>query len=388
MAEHKIVKGLHRGEQVSSVYPIDKQDKQKEEVIFHNRYVQSLPGLSFGSSNLQINIPNAGMPRGVMLSFQLPAATYNACPGYNVIESITWKIHGSTQFQQSGRNHFLSLMDQCETQDKRDELIALTGGSADATVLAAPTWVHAWVNLPYSKIRAMGRKKYPLDITHNTQPLTVQIALKANTAVISSATPPTALLAAECRIVQGELLDRSHRIDLSDGKYLNYPMILEQDIQTASITPASATTDNTVNIVGFRAGEAKSLMIYVSTDVDVATKLFKTAEITDVELLFNGQVVYACRGNSHRLLSMEHNKTPNKVTLHGTAQYYLQIPLAGLLPKQSDYGVFYQNGMNFGSQTLQLKFKSPSTSAQTVYGIINYGASILMTEGDSQVVVA
>lgn len=386
--DKKIVKGLHRGDQVSSVYPIDNLNKQKEEVIYHNRYVQSLPSLAFGSSSQQLNIPNTGMPRGVVLSVQLPAATYNACPGYNMIESITWRIHGSSQYVQSGRNHFVSIMDQCETQDKRNELISLAGGNADGTVQAAPFWVHMWVNLPYSKIRAMGRKKYPLDITHNSQPLTVQFAFKQNTAIISSATPPVAFLAAQWQIVQGELLDRSHRVDLADGRYLNYPMILEQDIQTASVTPAATTTVNTVNLVGFRAGEAKSLILYVCDDADIATKLFKTKDITDVTLLFNGQVLYTCKGDSHRLLTLEHNKTPNSITMHGASQYYLQIPLAGLLPKQADYGVFYQNGMNFGSQTLQLQFSSPSTAAQTVYGVINYGASILMTEGNSEVVVA
>lgn len=406
--ESKIGKELHPGEDVSTLYYSDRNvDKQREDVVFDNKFVQPFNSLNFGAQGLALVIPNDKFVSEVIVSMKFPGGANLAVTpavAYDAIQAVEWQVFGSTVYRKEGVQHMLETLNNCESNEKKDEIIQLAGGAGGA--IAADAWYHAHISVPWSNIRAIMRKK-PIDSTLGTQPIRIVLYLRNNTdlyyATTGTPTIPTALVAGQFQIRQGQCMDRQHHLQLrtleqgASGmemkqNYYSYPFSFYQSFISPAFTGATSSPV-TVNLTGFRKGELRSIIfgLYKSTELvspaTSARNIVKTSEPGNLELLFNGNQLYRAIADSWKLLHLEEDRIPNwmRTTVGSATRYYwLEMPMSQALPKAS--GDDYQSGIDLSNQTLQLNLTTPDTGTYYVYAIYVYNSTLLFDGQNAEAV--
>ena len=193
----------------------------------NTRYVQQFANLSGGSSVLTIP-PNNGV-QDVVLTFEIPAGANGssvfdgrglALPsawGYSLINQISYRYGGSSQYFLSGQQLLQAALRKCPNASARDDLFnlggtAAAGGSAAQGDFATAQRAYVWLPLPHTIPSAEG-KLPPLPTDLLTQQVQVTCELYPVSSIFSEAasaagTPASSLATAEFAVQQVNLLDQ------------------------------------------------------------------------------------------------------------------------------------------------------------------------------------
>jgi hypothetical protein len=332
--------------------------------------------------------------------------------GYSLINRVSVRYGSSAQYFFTGSQIFLQNLIDSENSTKADAISKLGGnqltGAACGSALA-----YVYLKLPHSSCRADGKPlPFPSDLL--VQPIVVTVELYALNQILinQSATPnlnltagPAALANAQLQVKQEMLTDSSdllaRRVDMNSHAYTFPLMYFAQQETTVSI-PANATSNEAnVNLTGFRAGEVKSIVLWL-TQNDAGQNTPGSGNyhplnwllMNDVQITYNGEIFTRFDTGSSQLWNLvSDQKTASynniiantgAVTTAAGVSYWVDCPFSQVaLPydRQADL----THGKPILNAVVQVKFNTPAqNTAYVLHAMYLYNSSLLCSRGSAE----
>jgi len=392
--------------------------KQAYPTVVSTRFVQNFTQLGAGSSQFVIS-PAQGIS-DIVLTFTLPTtatgANYaNAASssgwGYSLINRISVRYGSSAQYFWSGSQVWLQNVWDAETNAKADAMLQMGGASLVTTALSGAQ-ANVYLKLPHNSCRAAGKPlPFPSDLL--VQPIVVTVELFAVNQILTNqtggataplATAPTALASAQMCVKQEMLTDSSdlmaRRQDMNTSALTVPLMYFCQQETTVSFTSDVNNGLNVLNLVGFRAGEVKSILLWLTPTSlqSLSTGNYQPLTwqaMSDVQLTYNGEVFGRFDATSFQLWNtVEDTKIP---AVNGLVQAnyaaagvttvvspYVRVDFAQVsVPSERDCVLVH--GKPVLNSVVQLQFRAPTASTPYIlHAMYAYNASLLCSRGSSE----
>ena len=391
------------------------------EVTFNmGRYKQSLNSLIFGGTGQAI-IPTQSLVSTTYLHLELPAIVANQtlCRGwgYACIERITYLFGSSnvSQIQIDGDTLFQVIMQSVQNSEKRNELFRL--GGQEQTVSAGATINRATIILPFPWSSPSGLfDKKPFDTTLLSNPITVTIQFKRNSAIYGgSGLRPSQFSSAMIYLKQGNLKNKDLSLQTAmmkpenRGLKYNYPFIHHQSFNGGFVGGnggagvEQAVSVNLLSIinadfVGLTFGVIEVEKRNPSNDQSSKQPL-SYSDIADVEVKYNGQSMYDAPGEMYKLVNMDtvtgssyvHN---SDIDQKDVAEPFISVPVDTYMVsvdfsrlRSLSYEGHYSNVWRVGNNTLSLNFKIPDGSKQyEVHVTYHYNGVASISNGQTRII--
>jgi hypothetical protein len=391
--------------------------KQAYPNIVNTRFSQQFTSLGAGSSQFIVS-PNGGVS-DIIIQMATPTTasganyTNAALPtgwGYSLVNRISVRYGSSAQFFWTGMQVYLQNVLDAETDTKAASLAQLGGQAAVGTACSGVT-AFLYLKLPHNSCRAAGKPlPFPSDLL--VQPIVVTVELYSLSAVIVNqaaqaalATAPPALASASLQVKQEMLTDSSdqlaRRVDMnSHAMTFPLPYFCQQETQIA-IAAAGAQS---VNLVGFRAGECKQIVLWFSPTTVGGGPNAQTpgsgnyqplywTQMTDVQLTYNGEVFNRFDSGSSALWNVVEDQKSAGVTglvamNSGSAgspaqivQSYVKLDFSQVYVP-SDRESVLVHGKPILNAIVQLAFTAPA--AGILHAMYLYNASLLCSRGSAE----
>lgn len=248
--------------------------KQAYPTVVNTRFVQNFQNLGAGSSQFVIS-PNGGVG-DIICQFTTAAGTYTTLAlnqgwGYSLVSRLSVRYGSSAQYFFSGTQMYLQNLIDAENSQKCIDLTTLGGAALQGAACAGAT-AYVYLKLPHNSIRANGKPlPFPTDLL--VQPIVITVELLAANAILinqggSLAGAPTALAAAQLQVKQEMLTDSSdqlaRRVDMNSHAYTCPLMYFAQQEITVPVSSAAGSTTVETNLTGFRAGEVKNIILWLT----------------------------------------------------------------------------------------------------------------------------
>jgi hypothetical protein len=384
-------------------------EKQAYPCITNTRFVQQFTNLGAGSSQFVLS-PNMGIS-DIILSFTFPTATATdtnlALPlgwGYNLISRISVRYGSSAQYFFSSAQTLLANLYDAENGPKRDQLLQLGGNQAIGTANMNGAQANVYLKLPHNSCRASGKPlPFPSDLL--VQPIVITVELISPQSIVlvgaggSIANIPTQLAAGQMSVRQEMLSDSSdllaRRVDMNQNAY-TFPLMYfpQQEVQVPLVSGGAAPFAQSVNLTGFRAGEVKSILLWL-TPTNIATnQALNWPNMSQVTLTYNGEVFSRYDGNSNQLWNLVSNEKSSSVTSSvlstagppvatASVAFWTELPFAQVnvaYDKESKL----VHGKPILNAVVNLTFNCPDNAAYTLHAVYLYNASLLCSRGSAE----
>ena len=270
------------GKCVDYQYP-DPQTATKQcwRTSMNTKFVVGFNTLTAGVNTLTIP-PNNGISDVlVQITLTPPTTTTNVALsagwGYALINRLSYRVGGSSQFFLTGDQVFNNALRLAPDGSARDALVTL-GGPA----IAPGDWANAnnliayvWLSLPFSHPSSVS-KMPPLPSDCLTQQIQIQLELNAIASVTSNnggSLTGLALSSGSFYVSQVQLSNQgdsiARRMNLTENS-LNYPLEFTQQEFSINLGSLASGATRTVSATGFRSGEVKEMVCWLTCDVDTA----------------------------------------------------------------------------------------------------------------------
>jgi hypothetical protein len=425
------------GKCVDLYYP-DPQTAEKAcyRTIVNTRFQQGMNSLSSGTNTFVVP-PNNGV-QDIICVFEigdLTAITANGLGlnrgwGYNLIKSVSWRYGGSSQFFLNKQQILQLALRKCPNGFSRDDLLALGGAALNATGLAnGPNFAYCFLPLPHSMPTSDG-KLPPIPSDLLTQQIIVQVELEQVSSIFSTAngftgTIPTTL-ASGAFVAQQVLFENqgdalARRVDMSTHA-LSFPIeFTQQEVQIPLLNQAGGS-QQTISLTGFRAGECRSIHLWLTADTDVNGVTTGTGTIKNpfawyapesVVLTYAGEIYSNFTKGSGALWNLINGRLAPQVDdiyladngagagagvvviTNGIVDQWVECPFAQ--PYNSDTAhSMYTAGKNITNGIVQVAFTIPQYSKSgaalgaqnwTLHASYNYNAVLMFTGGTADYVL-
>ena len=416
---------IRPGEMVDTTYCGETNlTKQAYPSVVNTRFVQNFTNLGQGSSQFVIS-PQGGVS-DIILQFVTPlqgqsGADYtnlalNAGWGYALINRLSVRYGSSAQYFWSGPQMYLQNMLDAETNPKSDNLTTLGGASLTGTAAASAggcggATAYVYLKLPHNSARAAGKPlPFPSDLL--VQPIVITVELFSPQAIVFAntsgviTTAPATLASAQMQVKQEMLTDTSdqlaRRVDMNTHAY-TFPLMYfaQQEVQIPIAGSATSLT-NSVNLTGFRAGEVKSIILWLTPAANSTPGNATVGQsylpltwypINNVVLTYNGEIFSRFDVGSAALWNLT---TAEKVAavsttlrvVGGTANAYsspwVECPFAQVMvPKGRDAALIH--GKPILNAVVNLQFDVPALStAYVLHAMYLYNSSLLCSRGSAE----
>lgn len=378
--------------------------KQCWPTIVNTKFTQAFTSLGQGTNQFLFS-PAQGLT-DVICGLKLPSSydyTNLAVPrgwGYALVDTVNFRYGASSQYFISGQQMLVQNLRECNDAASRDFLFQLGGAEMKQVgdFAGDSLTAYIYINLPHNSPNGDGQKPLPLPTDLLTQPVLISIAIKAFSQVfssISSAIPPTTFDSAYWQVKQvmmndaGDLLAR--RKDLNDGAYSLPVKFYQQEYQQR----VSGSTSYSINLTGFRSGEVKAVVLWMTKDSDTSgtTKNpFNYILPTDLTMTYNGDIIHRSDGTSSLLWDLvsshQYPGVSNSVlSVSGGAftsdpvnSYYVTMPFAQVYDNVSGVNTLV-HGKAISNAIVNLSLTAPDTAAYTVHATYIYNSVLLFTKG-------
>ena len=404
---------IRPGEMLDTYYAGETNvEKQAYPAVVNTRFVQQFTNLGQGSSQFVIS-PNGGVS-DIIMQFVTPASAggnytllaLNQGWGYALINRISVRYGSSAQYFWSGTQMYLQNLLDAENNPKCDQIAAI-GGAAAAGAACGSASAYVYLKLPHNSIRAAG-KPLPFASDLLVQPIVVTVELFSLASIMtqqggSLTTAPNALASAQLQVKQEMLTDSSdalaRRVDMNSHAYtFPLPYFAQQETQIQVTTSGSSTTCN-VNLTGFRAGEVKSVVLWLQPAAGASTGSGAYAPLTwqlmnNVQLTYNGEIFSRFDSGSAVLWNLTADQkapvvntsvqTVGSVAVTPQVNYWTECPFAQvMLPTERDSKLVH--GKPILNAVVQLQFDAPALSTSYVlHAMYLYNASLLCSRGSAE----
>jgi hypothetical protein len=402
-------------------YTRDTTHKASIPTIVDNRFKQALNNLRQGSSTFIIS-PDQGIS-DVMFAVKLPEQgvggvdyTDLAVPRgwlYSLINRISVRYAGSSQYFWTGGQLLIENLREMPNPTCRDQMFALGG----AQMLGSTTsgagdfagdnlYAFAYLNLPHASPNGSIEKPNPFPSEMIGQPIVITLELNPINSIFSSAVALGSLAGAPV-----ELEDAWFQVKQIHAKDRGELMVAPSDRNKAYSFPTKCFYQNEISInlsgqttyqpllSGFRAGEVRSIILYVTKDSDTApttsapfVKNFtKFVLPKDVQLLYNGTVYYDAQATSSQFWNLVSTETPSQInatnlqlaggniTATPIVANWVEIPFSQVYEQLSGSHM-YVAGKEIMNAVVNLSLTLPDTSAYTLHAIYSYNCVMLVKD--------
>ena len=391
----------------------------------NTRFVQAFNNLSGGSQTFTIP-PNNGV-QDIIVVLGLPTGGSSAFPtvtgmgvnrgwGYALINKISFRYGGSSQYFLSGQQVLQAVLSQGADGSSRDALLSLGGNASAGTDFNTQQFAYLWLPLPHCIPSAEG-KLPPIPSDLLTQQIQVTLELNPIASIFSYGTTgalsnaPSSLAFGEF-VVQQVLLENqgdalARRVDMSSHA-LSYPLTFRQQevaIPVASGATLSAGSAQSVTLTGFRSGEVKEIHVWLTADSantpaqggsSCILNPFLWYAPSDIIMTYAGEVYARGDKDSMKLLNLVNGRIPpvaNDVALSqvGGAVAYTTpaLPSWSILPFGQSYDNLtahstYMAGKPITNGIVNLSFSIPAgapSSTYTLHVTYVYNAVLTFSQG-------
>ena len=407
--------------------------KQAYAAVVNTRFVQQFTNLGGGSSQFIIS-PQQGVS-DIIVELVMPAigsngfssATGYALPtgwGYGLVNRLSVRYGSSAQYFWSGSQMLLQNLMDCENNTKVDAILAQGGAAsfgAAGTANGGPVpgaKAYLYLKLPHNSCRADG-KPLPFASDLLVQPIVVTIELFAPTAVFITqtgatalpGTGPTQLQSAQLQVKQEMLTDTSdllaRRVDMNSHAYTFPLMYFAQQETQVQCQAGSQGVPQTVNLTGFRAGEVRSIQLWLTPNVVPIVNIANTPGsgsylpqvwpgLQHIQLTYNGEIFSRFDDGTNQLWSLVQDtklavvNVPGVPTANGAAgtflpavSYWADCPFAQVnMPYDKEMKLMH--GKPILNAVVNLSFVLPDTAAYTLHAQYIYNASLLCSRGSAE----
>ena len=407
---------IRPGEMVDTYYYGETNtEKQAYPAIVNTRFVQQFTNLGAGSSQFVIS-PNMGVS-DIILQFALPASTganytsgaLSSGWGYALINRLSVRYGSSAQYFWSGPQMWLENVLDAENNPKVDALLQL-GGNAGVGAALGNAQASVYLKLPHNSVRADGKPlPFPSDLL--VQPIVITVELFSPTQIITNqgaAAPftvgPTALASAQLQVKQEMLTDSSdqlaRRVDMNSHAYTFPLQYFAQQETTTSVTSDANNSVNSINLTGFRAGEVKHIVLWLTTAATSTAgsgnyQPLSWQAMTDIQLTYNGEIFNRFDAGGFQLWNAtEDSKTPvvnglvqqtfGAVASTTVVAYYVRLDLAQVNIAY-DRETKLVHGKPILNAVVNLSFRAPAANtAYVLHAMYLYNASLLCSRGSAE----
>jgi len=393
-------------------------EKQAYPAVVNTRFVQNFTNLGAGSSQFVIS-PQGGVS-DIIAQFVTPAVSgsnyttlaLNQGWGYALIARLSVRYGSSAQYFFSGAQMYLqNLIDAENTQKAID--ISTLGGNALAGASCANASAYVYIKLPHNSVRAAGKPlPFPSDLL--VQPIVVTIELlsfnqvlvnQSGTANLNLTAGSSALAAAQLQVKQEMITDSSdllaRRVDMNSHAYTLPLMYFAQQETQIQVTSTSNITDKlSVNLTGFRAGEVKSIVLWLTTAANSTPgngnyNPLNFQPINGVTLTYNGEIFSRFDVGSAALWNLSCDEKTQTLTNVGlqtagsvasttTATPWVDCPFAQVcVPYDKEMKLIH--GKPILNAVVNLEFQAPvASTAYVLHAMYLYNASLLCSRGSAE----
>ena len=408
---------IRPGEMVDTYYYGDTNvEKQAFPCVVNQRFIQQFTNLGAGTSQFVIS-PNQGVS-DIVLYMKLPGngsfGLTNDASGFQLVQSwgtaliksVSVRYGSSAQYFFTGSQIWLQNNWDSEDSPKRDQLVNLAGTPAiggSGQVAGAEAYVY--LNLPHNSPRADG-KPLPLPSDLLVQPIVITVELNSPSAAFIAAgtgngTLPTQLASAQMRVKQEMMSDSAdllaRRVDMNAHAY-TFPLkyFPQQEVQVAvpagSADPAAPVS---VNLTGFRAGEVRNILLWLTKNSDAAQYgPYAWSQLNNVTLTYNGEIFYQTTSAESQMWNLITDTkeaganvalpaAANGTVLESALVTWTDVPFAQVnVPYDKESKLVH--GKPILNAVVNLSFTTPDSSAYTLHAVYLYNASLLFSRGSSE----
>lgn len=395
------------------------------------RYISSLSTPLFNAQS-QVILANSSFVGETYLHLELPNLYENQTLSrgwaYQAIQQISI-IMGSSNVSQvvlNGQSVFHKIMSQCETSEKRSEMLRLAGDEYLTPIMRLnpntglperdpDAIISADILLPFYFSSASGlfnKKSFDTNLLNN--PITFQIQFGPVTSIYggipTTQTPfPGGFNNAQMIFRQGDLFSKNvsmkRFLATHPDESMFYPDIFSQSyVPTTFFGSTDVTSPISIPLLGFINADLCALTIgvvradLIAPPTGQSPNAFQFDPIQNIRLLFNGTIMFQAPRSSWKLFTMKSGLGGQYV--QGS---YIQPTLAGLGPYQSipqdlyllhiDFSAIrsttfegmFQNVWRIANNTLTLQFNTSQGELvrYNAYVTYHYNAVLQVQQGQS-----
>jgi hypothetical protein len=378
------------------------------------RYNVSLSQLAFGGTS-QLIIPNGSLLSNCYLHLVLPPILPNQTLSkgwsWSIISQLNFLIGSSNapQVYLSGASMWTAILAQCETSEKANEYF-LQGGNEYTNPTTGNVEGNILLELPFSN--ACGAKgKKPIDTQMLNNPVTISITFnQANTIYGGTAPMPAGFVVGNLISLQGNFANPDQSLNFplraNPSLMLSYPWIYKQSFTPPPFTGStSLSAPVTLNLQSFINADLVSLYFYVvqnsylySTNGSTPSP-FLCDPITNINLTYNGLVLYYAPGNLYQLVNCRtqegaakfSNSLITSVPGLGVAPYIstpyecymVQINFSKL--RADCIGDHMMNTLRVGNNSLNISFNTSTSNQYQAFATYCYNSVVEFSNGSSAV---
>jgi hypothetical protein len=408
---------IRPGEVVDTYYYGDTNvEKQAYPCVVNQRFVQQFTNLGAGTSQFVIS-PNQGIS-DICVYLQMPQnGSFNMTNdasgsqliegwGYSLIKSVSVRYGSSAQYFFTGPQIWLQNFWDCEDSRKRDNLASLGGTPVVGGQGVAGSEAFLYLNLPHNSPRADGKPlPFPSDLL--VQPIVVTIEMNPTSAAFiavaggGNGSLPSQLNAAQMRVKQEMMSDSAdllaRRVDMNTHAYtfpLKYFPQQETQVQIPTGSTSSAAPVS-VNLTGFRAGEVRNILLWLTKNSDGAQfGPWYWQPMGSVNLTYNGEIFYQTTSTESQLWNLVTDTkeagvglsvpaVANGAALTPRLSTWVDVPFAQVnVPYDKESKLVH--GKPILNAVVNLSFTTPDSGAYTLHAVYLYNASLLMSRGSSE----
>ncbi len=418
--KHSLQESLRLGKPMDIwYYTSDTTHKQSIPSVVDTRFYQELTSLGAGSSTFIISV-DQGIS-DVILSATLPAqgdggVDYTGLALargwlYALINRVSVRYGSSSQYFWTGAQMLLENLREMPNPTTRDQLFQL-GGALMTSVAGANPFAgdnleaYAYINLPHNSPNGSLGKPNPFPSELIGQPIVVTLELNYLPSIFSSnnalgdvSDAPKALKSAYFQVRQIHAKDAGELMSMPGGKSVAYSFPTKAFYQNEIQVKVSGDATPQVLLTGFRNGEVRSIILWVTKDSDVSpaggapfVKNFTSFVLPkDIELLYNGTVYYRARGASTQMWSLITTETPpvlqdTKLSISGgaivatsTPANWVEIPFSQVFEQLSGSHM-YVAGKLIQNAVVNLSLTLPDTGAYTIHAVYSYNCALMISD--------
>ena len=380
----------------------------------NTRFTSALTNLTQGVS--QFTLPPAAGYSDIVVAFQMPTLNTGAAAGlalsrgwgYDLINRISYRIGGSSQYFISGAQNKLLALKNSPDAASRDAILAL-GGAAVTTAaafnaLGANNYAYVVLSIP-GTTPSKSNKSVPIPSDLLSQQIVVTVELNPLSAVFSNngGSVPAALASGTFQAQQVELTNMAdalaRRVDMTTHSY-SMPVVFTQ--QETAIGLQAGTGTQSVNLTGFRSGEVRAISLWLTKATDDAATArnggFWYAPAS-VQVSYAGQIVMRADAGIAALLNLINQKATSQVAAtylsYGGGAYtataadskWVEVPFAQATDEPS-YNSVYTSGLEVQNGIIQVQLAATDinglpvdASGYTLHASYDYNSVIVFSQG-------
>jgi len=408
---------LVRVGKMEDLYYADEDNTKVESipVQYNTRFVQDLANKSGGTSVLTIP-PNSGV-KNVVVVLGWNAASINqqlglnALPrgwGYRAIQQVSFRVGGSSQYFLTGQQLLNRSLMMCRTGTQRDAILSL-GGNECKVAADFDVDQYAYIPIPVWCAPSNDGLNLPLPSDLLSQQVQLTITLNPVASIFTdNATGggapapfqlPSGFNTAYFQVQQLIMTDRSmslaNKVDMDTSMYvMPLPTFSQQEL---TFSPSIRTDPQQITLTGFRAGEVKKVVLWLTKDSEDESNSLVWYAPTQATLLYAGEIYADYRDGSSQLWNLIDGTAPAAVNSSKLAtgagawtstpvlSSWCELPFAN--PTGDDYSAdVYTHGKEILNGVANLQIALPTAEAYTLHVQYIYNASIGFSRGSADII--